>query len=208
MPVRDGRASEQKASWAKPRPTSSIAARHCPFSSTATSTSATYWSAHAAGLCAIDPLPCAGDPAYDAGYWVHGNRRPGRRARLDAIVSATGLERAPRARLGGGHRRPRVTIRLALRRRTGTEDAVKLLEGEELIWQGHPTWRSIHLLLHQVDRARAAAAGGDRRRERLRHGLAASGSGSSSSPAASCSSSSPAGSAASSRATGSRRSTC
>ena len=46
------------------------------------------------GLCAIDPLPCAGDPAYDAGYWVHGNRRPGRRARLEAIVAATGLERA------------------------------------------------------------------------------------------------------------------
>jgi streptomycin 6-kinase len=39
------------------------------------------------GLCAIDPLPCAGDPAYDAGYWVHGNRGPGRRARLDALVS-------------------------------------------------------------------------------------------------------------------------
>ncbi len=37
-------------------------------------------------LCAIDPLPCAGDPAYDAAYWVHGNRRPGRRARLDALV--------------------------------------------------------------------------------------------------------------------------
>jgi streptomycin 6-kinase len=45
------------------------------------------------GLCAIDPLPCAGDPAYDAGYWVHANRRPGRRARLDAIVAATGLDR-------------------------------------------------------------------------------------------------------------------
>ena len=38
------------------------------------------------GLCAIDPLPCAGDPAYDAAYWVHGNRRAGRRARLDALV--------------------------------------------------------------------------------------------------------------------------
>jgi streptomycin 6-kinase len=45
------------------------------------------------GLCAIDPLPCAGDPSYDAGYWVHGNRRPGRRARLDAITEATGLPR-------------------------------------------------------------------------------------------------------------------
>ena len=46
------------------------------------------------GLCAIDPLPCVGDPAYDAAYWVHGNRRPGRRARLDALVAATGLDRA------------------------------------------------------------------------------------------------------------------
>jgi streptomycin 6-kinase len=45
------------------------------------------------GLCAIDPLPCAGDPAYDAGTWVHANRRPGRRARLDAIVAAGGLDR-------------------------------------------------------------------------------------------------------------------
>jgi streptomycin 6-kinase len=46
------------------------------------------------GLVAIDPSPCAGDPAYDAGYWVHGNRRRGRRARLGAIVAATGLDRA------------------------------------------------------------------------------------------------------------------
>ena len=45
------------------------------------------------GMCAIDPLPCVGDPAYDAGYWVHGNRRPGRRARLDALVEL-GFDRA------------------------------------------------------------------------------------------------------------------
>ncbi len=45
------------------------------------------------GLVAIDPWPCAGDGAYDAAYWVHGNRRPGRRARLDAIVAATGWPR-------------------------------------------------------------------------------------------------------------------
>jgi streptomycin 6-kinase len=43
------------------------------------------------GLRAIDPLACAGDPAYDAGSWVHGDRRPGRRARLDGIAAATGL---------------------------------------------------------------------------------------------------------------------
>jgi len=45
------------------------------------------------GVAAIDPWPCLGDPAYDAGHWVHGNRRPGRRARLDAIAAATGLPR-------------------------------------------------------------------------------------------------------------------
>jgi streptomycin 6-kinase len=45
------------------------------------------------GLCAVGAVPCAGDPAYDAGTWVHGSRRPGRRARLEAIVAATGLPR-------------------------------------------------------------------------------------------------------------------
>jgi streptomycin 6-kinase len=45
------------------------------------------------GLVAIDPLPCAGDRCYDAGYWVHANRRPGRRARLDGLVAASGLPR-------------------------------------------------------------------------------------------------------------------
>lgn len=45
------------------------------------------------GLCAIDPLPCRGDGTYDAAYWVHANRRPGRRGRFDAIVSALELDR-------------------------------------------------------------------------------------------------------------------
>lgn len=45
------------------------------------------------GLCAIDPLPCVGDPTYDAAYWVHANRRPGRRARFDAIADALDLDR-------------------------------------------------------------------------------------------------------------------
>lgn len=45
------------------------------------------------GLVAIDPLPCVGDRCYDAAYWVHANRRPGRRARLDGIVAASGLPR-------------------------------------------------------------------------------------------------------------------
>lgn len=46
------------------------------------------------GLCAIDPKPCAGDPAYDAASWIHGSGRPGRRARFDALADATGLDRS------------------------------------------------------------------------------------------------------------------
>jgi streptomycin 6-kinase len=42
------------------------------------------------GVCAIDPLACAGDGAYDAAYWIHANRRPGRRARFEALAAATG----------------------------------------------------------------------------------------------------------------------
>ena len=45
------------------------------------------------GLCAIDPLPCSGDGSYDAASWVHANRRPGRRARFEAILAAAGLDR-------------------------------------------------------------------------------------------------------------------
>lgn len=45
------------------------------------------------GLCAIDPVPCAGDPAYDAATWIHANGRPGRRARFEALADATGLDR-------------------------------------------------------------------------------------------------------------------
>jgi streptomycin 6-kinase len=43
-------------------------------------------------LCAIDPIPCAGDPAYDAATWVHAGGRPGRRARFDELSHATGLD--------------------------------------------------------------------------------------------------------------------
>jgi streptomycin 6-kinase len=46
------------------------------------------------GLAAIDPLPCAGDPAYDAAYWAHANGRPGRRERQHAIADALGLDPA------------------------------------------------------------------------------------------------------------------
>lgn len=46
------------------------------------------------GLAAIDPLPCAGDPAYDAAYWAHANGRPGVRERRGAIAAATGLDPA------------------------------------------------------------------------------------------------------------------
>lgn len=45
------------------------------------------------GLCAIDPLPCCGDGTYDAAYWVHANRRPGRRVRFDAIAASLQLDR-------------------------------------------------------------------------------------------------------------------
>ena len=43
------------------------------------------------GLAAIDPLPCAGDPAYDAGTWAQAEGRPGRRARTTEIAEAMGL---------------------------------------------------------------------------------------------------------------------
>ncbi|MGZ8688155.1 MAG: aminoglycoside phosphotransferase family protein [Gaiellaceae bacterium] len=46
------------------------------------------------GLCAVDPLPCAGDPAYDAAAWIHAAGRPGRRARFEALAGAAGLDRA------------------------------------------------------------------------------------------------------------------
>jgi streptomycin 6-kinase len=46
---------------------------------------------HRRGLCGIDPLPCTGDPAYDAGYWAHANGAPGRRARTTEIAAAMRL---------------------------------------------------------------------------------------------------------------------
>lgn len=52
------------------------------------------------GLAAIDPLPCVGDPAYDAAYWAHANRRPGVRERRLAIAEAAGLDER-RVRLWG-----------------------------------------------------------------------------------------------------------
>jgi len=51
------------------------------------------------GICAIDPLACAGDPLYDAAYWIHGTGRPGRRARFDGLADALCLDRGERARL-------------------------------------------------------------------------------------------------------------
>jgi streptomycin 6-kinase len=44
------------------------------------------------GIVAIDPLPCAGDGAYDAAHWIHANRRPGRRARFEAMAAASGFD--------------------------------------------------------------------------------------------------------------------
>ncbi len=51
------------------------------------------------GVCAIDPLVAAGDPLYDAAYWIHGTGRPGRRARFNALSDAIDLDRDERARL-------------------------------------------------------------------------------------------------------------
>jgi streptomycin 6-kinase len=51
------------------------------------------------GVCAIDPLACAGDPLYDAAYWIHGTGRPGRRARFDALAAELALDADARARL-------------------------------------------------------------------------------------------------------------
>jgi streptomycin 6-kinase len=44
------------------------------------------------GLAAIDPLPCAGDPAYDAAHWAHANGRPGVAERRAAIAAAADLD--------------------------------------------------------------------------------------------------------------------
>jgi len=51
------------------------------------------------GVCAIDPLPAAGDPLYDAAYWIHGTGRPGRRARFDGLADRLELDLDARARL-------------------------------------------------------------------------------------------------------------
>ena len=94
---RDGRASRPKVDWARNTADRLLADAPEPTLVHGDFDERNFLLCGRRGLCAIDPLPCAGDPAYDAGYWVHGNRRPGRRARLDAIVAATGLER-PRVR--------------------------------------------------------------------------------------------------------------
>ena len=51
------------------------------------------------GVCAIDPLVAAGDALYDAAYWIHGNGKPGRRARFNALADALALDRDARGRL-------------------------------------------------------------------------------------------------------------
>jgi streptomycin 6-kinase len=92
--LRDGRASEQKASWALARAAELEGNPPATVLLHADLDERNLLVCRRRGLCAIDPLPCAGDPAYDAAYWVHGNRRPGRRSRLEAIVAATGLDHA------------------------------------------------------------------------------------------------------------------
>jgi len=45
------------------------------------------------GLAAIDPLPCLGDPAYDAGYWAVGGLPPeGRDRRCELLAGILGLD--------------------------------------------------------------------------------------------------------------------
>jgi streptomycin 6-kinase len=92
--VRDGRASQQKAGWAHDKVVELERDGTPPVLLHGDFDERNLLVCDRRGLCAIDPLPCAGDPSYDAAYWVHGNRAPGRRARLDAIVAATGLDRA------------------------------------------------------------------------------------------------------------------
>jgi streptomycin 6-kinase len=50
-------------------------------------------------VCAIDPLVSAGDPLYDAAYWIHGTGKPGRRARFNGLADALALDRDARTRL-------------------------------------------------------------------------------------------------------------
>jgi streptomycin 6-kinase len=45
------------------------------------------------GLAAIDPLPCLGDPAYDAGYWAVGDLpSEGRDRRCELLAKRLGLD--------------------------------------------------------------------------------------------------------------------
>jgi len=92
--LHDERASEQKARWALAKADQLERDAPAPVLLHGDFDDRNLLVCSRRGLCAIDPLPCAGDPAYDAGYWVHGNRQPGRRARLDAIVAAGGFDRA------------------------------------------------------------------------------------------------------------------
>ena len=42
---------------------------------------------HKRGLVAIDPLPCVGDPAYDAGYWIGSEVEPGLREGTGRVLA-------------------------------------------------------------------------------------------------------------------------
>jgi streptomycin 6-kinase len=50
-------------------------------------------------VCTIDPLVAAGDPLYDAAYWIHGTGKPGRRARFNGLADELALDRDARDRL-------------------------------------------------------------------------------------------------------------
>ena len=67
--------------------------------------------ARARGLCAIDPLPCAGDGTYDAAYWVHANRRPRQARAVRRHAPRSGPRAGPAARLVRRHRGARLSRR-------------------------------------------------------------------------------------------------
>jgi streptomycin 6-kinase len=87
----DGRASSYQADWAIARIDALGADAPAPVLLHGDFDERNILASASRGLVAIDPLPCVGDPAYDAGHWAQANGRPGRRARTAAIAEALGL---------------------------------------------------------------------------------------------------------------------
>ena len=51
------------------------------------------------GVCAIDPLVAAGDPLYDAAYWIHGTGSRDAAPASTRLPTRSRLDRDARARL-------------------------------------------------------------------------------------------------------------